>query len=57
MGAEIILTPSGSIPDSVFAREQRIKGIRFSKPQKPGLRMTAWRAEAVRALFEDSANG
>lgn len=52
-----ILSPAGPIPVSKSTWWQGVKEGRFPQPQKLGPRTTVWKAEDVRALFEDSDNG
>jgi prophage regulatory protein len=52
-----ILSPIGPIPVSKSTWWQGVKDGRFPRPQKLGPRTTVWKAEDVRALFEDSDNG
>jgi len=51
-----ILSPAGPIPISKSTWWQGVKEGRFPQPQKLGPRTTVWKAEDVRALFEDSDN-
>ncbi|WP_386682739.1 helix-turn-helix transcriptional regulator [Loktanella sp. R86503] len=51
-----ILSPIGPIPVSKSTWWQGVKDGRFPRPQKLGPRTTVWKAEDVRALFEDSDN-
>ena len=48
-----ILAPAGPIPVSKSTWWAGVKEGRFPKPQKLGPRTTVWRAEDIRALFED----
>ncbi|MEO0400630.1 MAG: AlpA family phage regulatory protein [Pseudomonadota bacterium] len=50
-----ILGPAGPIPVSKSSWWAGVKDGRFPKPQKLGPRTTVWRAEEIRALFEDEA--
>lgn len=52
-----ILAPSGPIPVSKSTWWQGIKDGRFPKAYKLGPRTTVWRAEDIRALFENPKNG
>lgn len=47
-----IIAPNGPIPVSKSTWWAGIKDGRFPKPHKLGARVTVWRAEDVRALFE-----
>lgn len=47
-----ILAPYGPIPVSKSTWWAGCKDGRFPKPTKLGARVTVWRAEEVRALFE-----
>ena len=49
-----ILAPAGPIPVSRSTWWQGIKDGRFPKGQKLGPRTTVWRAEDIRALYEES---
>lgn len=48
-----IIAPYGPIPVSKSTWWQGVKDGRFPKPRKLGPGITVWRAEDVRALFED----
>lgn len=48
-----ILAPAGPIPVSKSTWWQGVKDGRFPQPQKLGPRTTVWKAEAVRALYEE----
>lgn len=48
-----ILAPDGPIPVSKSSWWQGVKDGRFPKPFKLGPRTTVWRAEEIRALYED----
>ncbi|WP_417206055.1 helix-turn-helix transcriptional regulator [Antarctobacter sp.] len=52
-----ILAPTGPIPVSKSTWWQGVKDGRFPQPRKLGPRTTVWRAEDIRALFEDRADG
>ena len=47
-----ILAPIGPIPVSKSTWWAGVKDGRFPKPLKLGARVTVWRAEDIRALFE-----
>lgn len=47
-----IIAPYGPIPVSKSTWWAGCKDGRFPKPQKLGQRVTVWRAEDIRALFE-----
>ena len=47
-----ILAPSGPIPVSKSSWWAGVKEGRFPQPVKLGPRTTVWRAEEIRALFE-----
>ena len=47
-----IVAPSGPIPVSKSTWWQGVKDGRFPKPIKLGNRVTVWRVEDIRALFE-----
>ena len=47
-----ILAPEGPIPCSRSTWWQGVRDGRFPKPTKLGPRITVWRAEDIRALFE-----
>lgn len=49
-----ILAPRGPIPVSKSTWWQGVKDGRFPKPQKLGPRTTVWRAEDIRALYEEA---
>ena len=51
-----IIAPYGPIPVSKSTWWAGIKDGRFPKPIKLGERVTAWRAEDIRALFEVSGD-
>jgi len=53
----MILSPTGPIPVSKSTWWQGVKDGRFPKPSKLGPRVTVWRAEDIRALYEVQANG
>ena len=48
-----ILAPDGPIPVSKSTWWQGVRDGRFPKPLKLGPRTTVWKAEDIRALFED----
>jgi prophage regulatory protein len=48
-----IVSPEGPIPVSRSTWWKGVKEGRFPKPQKLGPRTTVWRAEDIRALFEE----
>lgn len=48
-----ILAPDGPIPVSKSTWWQGVKDGRFPKPRKLGKGTTVWRAEDIRALYED----
>ena len=48
-----ILAPEGPIPVSKSTWWQGVKDGRFPKPRKLGASITVWKAEEIRALFED----
>jgi len=48
-----ILAPRGPIPVSKSTWWEGIKTGRFPKPIKLSERVTCWRAEDIRALFEE----
>ena len=50
-----ILSPAGPIPVSKSTWWQGVKDGRFPKPSKLGPRTTVWRAEDIRALYEEQA--
>lgn len=50
-----ILAPQGPIPVSKSTWWQGVKDGRFPQSHKLGPRTTVWKAEDIRALFEDSA--
>jgi len=50
-----ILAPAGPIPVSASTWWAGVKNGRYPKPIKLGSRVTVWRAEDVRALFETGA--
>lgn len=47
-----IIAPNGPIPVSKSTWWAGIRDGRFPKPMKLGARVTVWRVEEVRALFE-----
>lgn len=47
-----ILAPAGPVPVSKSTWWAGVKDGRFPKPIKLGPRITAWRVEDIRALFE-----
>ncbi len=47
-----ILAPAGPIPISKSSWWAGVKDGRFPQPVKLGPRTTAWRAEEIRALYE-----
>ena len=49
-----ILAPEGPIPISKSSWWAGVKDGRFPQPQKLGPRTTVWRAEQIRALFENA---
>lgn len=51
-----IIAPYGPIPVSKSTWWAGVKDGRFPKPIKLGARVTAWRAEDIRALFEVSGD-
>lgn len=50
-----ILAPHGPIPVSKSTWWAGVKDGRFPKPMKLGARVTVWRAEDIRALFENES--
>jgi predicted DNA-binding transcriptional regulator AlpA len=50
-----ILAPDGPIPVSKSTWWAGVKTGRYPKPVKLGPRITAWRVEDIRALFEASS--
>ena len=50
-----ILAPRGPIPVSKSTWWAGVKDGRFPKPMKLGPRTTVWRAEDIRALFENES--
>jgi predicted DNA-binding transcriptional regulator AlpA len=52
-----ILAPTGPIPVSKSTWWQGVKEGRFPQPSKLGPRTTVWRAEDIRALFENRTDG
>lgn len=48
-----ILAPAGPIPVSKSTWWEGVRTGRYPKPMKLGPRVTVWRAEDIRALFED----
>ncbi|MEQ9314375.1 MAG: AlpA family phage regulatory protein [Henriciella sp.] len=50
-----IIAPYGPVPVCKSTWWQGVKDGRFPKPQKLGSRITVWRAEDIRALFEPDA--
>ncbi len=50
-----ILAPKGPIPVSKSTWWAGVKSGRYPKPEKLGPRITVWRAEDIRALFEKGA--
>jgi len=52
---KMILAPVGPIPVSKSTWWQGVKDGRFPKPKKLGARVTVWRAEDIRALYETEA--
>ena len=50
-----ILAPEGPIPVSKSTWWAGVKDGRFPKPMKLGARVTVWRAEDIRALFEPAS--
>jgi prophage regulatory protein len=48
-----ILAPDGPIPVSKSTWWQGVKDGRFPKPVKLGKGTTVWRAEEIRALYEE----
>ncbi len=48
-----ILAPGGPIPVSKSTWWAGVRSGRFPKPLKLGPRTTVWKAEDIRALFED----
>ncbi len=52
-----ILAPEGPIPVSKSTWWQGVKVGRFPAPQKLGPRTTVWKAEAIRAIYEDGDDG
>ena len=51
----MILSPNGPIPVSKSTWWQGVKDGRFPKPVKLGPRVTVWRAQDIRALYETGA--
>lgn len=51
-----ILAPKGPIPVSKSSWWAGVKAGRFPQPQKLGPRTTVWRAEDIRALYENGAS-
>ncbi|MCR9149820.1 MAG: AlpA family phage regulatory protein [Rhodobacteraceae bacterium] len=51
-----ILAPDGPIPVSKSTWWQGVRDGRFPKPLKLGPRTTVWKAEDIRALFEDRSD-
>lgn len=51
-----ILGPQGPIPVSPSTWWQGVKDGRFPQPAKLGPRTTVWKAEDIRALFEQAAH-
>ena len=51
-----ILAPAGPIPVSKSTWWAGVKVGRFPQPQKLGPRTTVWKAEEIRALFEEQEN-
>ncbi|WP_425409671.1 helix-turn-helix transcriptional regulator [Hyphococcus sp.] len=51
-----ILAPVGPIPVSKSSWWAGVKEGRFPQPQKLGPRTTVWRAEDIRALYENGAS-
>ncbi len=51
-----ILAPRGPIPVSKSTWWAGVKDGRFPKPMKLGDRITVWRVEEIRALFENEAS-
>ena len=49
-----ILAPNGPIPVSKSTWWQGVKDGRYPQPVKLGPRTTAWRAEDIRALYEET---
>ena len=49
-----IIAPYGPIPVSKSTWWAGIKDGRFPKPQKLGARVTVWKAEDIRALYEQN---
>lgn len=49
-----ILAPDGPIPVSKSTWWEGVKSGRFPKPIKLSERVTCWRAEDIRLLFEDA---
>ena len=49
-----IIAPYGPIPVSKSTWWAGVKDGRFPKPYKLGSRVTVWRAEDIRALYEDA---
>lgn len=50
-----IIAPDGPIPVSKSTWWAGVKDGRFPKPVKLGARITVWRVEDIRALFEKGA--
>lgn len=50
-----ILAPHGPIPVSKSTWWAGVKDGRFPKPTKLGARVTVWRVEDIRALFENES--
>jgi predicted DNA-binding transcriptional regulator AlpA len=51
-----ILAPRGPIPVSKSTWWAGVKDGRFPQPMKLGTRVTVWRAEDIRALYENGAS-
>lgn len=52
-----ILAPSGPIPVSKSTWWQGVKDGRFLQPRKLGPRVTVWKVEDIRGLFEGQSDG
>ena len=50
-----ILAPEGPIPVSKSTWWKGVKDGRFPKPMKLGPRVTVWKAEEIRSLYETGA--
>lgn len=52
-----ILAPDGPIPVSKSSWWAGVRSGRYPQPVKLGPRITAWKAEDIRALFEGKIDG